>query len=106
MDNSTDTVGGEKLQLSSSMLGAPDRCEPVRCSQLAIEMLTRLAGPDMTMASFALDLSSTAPGAGRAVSLVSRSDKRTRQIAFLSLEATCDGVVVFGARAVFSACRD
>jgi hypothetical protein len=57
------------------------------------------------MNSLALDVASHAIGVGM-VELSAKTDKRTRSIIFVSLEARMGAAMVFSAQGLFSAIRD
>jgi hypothetical protein len=73
----------------------------MRCSQAAIEALSRVAGPEMKLTQIQIDLSSHAIGEN-GIAIRAQIDKRTRSIVFASAEATAGGAIVFRAQALFS----
>ncbi len=91
--------------VAAGYLGAPGASDPVRCSQAAIEVLGRVAGPEFRMTSLTLEVSSQPLVAGE-VSIWAQADKRTRSIVFASAEAWQGGRLVFTAQGLFNLRRE
>jgi hypothetical protein len=101
MTEQIDLAGA--LTVPAGDIGAPGRLDPARCATRAMELLCAAAGETMTLASFSLEMGSVEAVAGDDVAIHVATDKRTRAIAFLSLEGRIGAAVAFTARAVFSA---
>jgi hypothetical protein len=103
MSMADEIVLASAIVLPAADLGAPGPLDPAYCSAWALKALEAAAGDAMRLASFSLEMGSSAVGAGDAITVHVATDKRTHAIAFLSLEARAGAAVAFAARAVFSA---
>ena len=87
--------------VAGASLGGPAGPDASRCAEAAIEVLSRMVGPDMRLTQIQLDVSSRAIGRSE-VTVSAYIDKRTRSIVFASVEARTSGELVFRAQALFS----
>ena len=97
----SDVSAADRTVMAGADLGGPGGPDAARCSKAAIDSLSRIAGPDMRLTQFQLDLSSHAIGEDE-VAITARIDKRTRSIVFASVEARVGDALVFRAQALFS----
>jgi hypothetical protein len=86
--------------IPSASLGGPGLADPHECSIAAIEALSGAVGVGMRLTSMQLEVSAKQVGQG-AVAVRARVDKRTRSIAFASVEAVAGGEMVFRAQGLF-----
>ena len=84
----------------SEVLGGPGLPQPGHCAQHALELLAAAAGPDMRLASLALDVAGLALE-DATVSVTVQIDKRAQSILFASLEARSQGRLVYAAQGLF-----
>ena len=75
--------------------------DPGRCSDMAMEAMSRVAGAGFAMRSLSLEVASHRLGAGE-VSIRAHADKRTQSIVFVSAEAWQGEQLVFSAQGLFS----
>jgi acyl-coenzyme A thioesterase PaaI-like protein len=90
----------EAKAVSAASLGGPGPADPQKCSAAALEALGEAVGAGMRLTSVQLDVSSKTLGSGE-VSVRARVDKRTKSIAFASVEALAGEEMVFRAQALF-----
>ncbi len=84
----------------AAALGA-ESADPAKCSLVAIEALSKVAGAGFAMTSLALDVASHKLDESE-VSIRTHSNKRTRSIVFASAEAWQGDQLVFSAQGLFT----
>lgn len=84
-------------------LGGIGRADPARCANISIALLKQAVGDELALASLSLELGPAELRTGRAVDIRVSIDKRTRAVAFTTVEATTAGEMAFTARGLFAA---
>lgn len=90
----------EVRSVAAAALGAGP-ADPARCSIMAVEAMSQVAGAGFAMTSLSLDVASHRLGGGE-ISIRAQADKRTRSIVFASAEAWQGDRLVFSAQGLFS----
>lgn len=88
-------------QVPAADLGGPCSPDPELCAMAAIAALRDAAGEGFRLTSLSLELASRAIGEGM-VAVAIQTDKRTKAIVFVSVEARIGAAMVFSAQALFS----
>jgi len=89
------------IKVQAATLGGPGAVDPVRCSQAAIDALSRAAGSGLRLTSLALEVTAQCLGHDE-IAMRTKVDKRTRAIVFASMEARAGDTLVFSAQGLFS----
>jgi hypothetical protein len=90
----------ETRTISPDDLGGPGPADATLCSIAAVGILSASVGEAMRLASVQLEVSSKPVGEAPVV-LRTKIDKRTKSIAFASVEALTGDEMVFRAQALF-----
>ncbi|HEV7690259.1 MAG TPA: hypothetical protein VGO52_05530 [Hyphomonadaceae bacterium] len=90
----------EPRTISPDDLGGPGPADATLCSIAALSVLSATVGEAMRLASVQLEVSSKPVGAAPVV-VHTKIDKRTKSIAFASVEALTGDEMVFRAQALF-----
>jgi hypothetical protein len=90
----------EARTISADDLGGPGPADATMCSIAAISVLSAATGDTMRLSSMQLEVSSK-PIGDAGVTVRTKIDKRTRSIAFASVEALTEDEMVFRAQALF-----
>ena len=99
-----DAATADVTTVPAAALGGPGGPDAAKCSVVAIEALSRVAGLNMGVTQMQIDVSSLALGQ-REVAIHARIDKRTKSILFASADAQAGDQMVFRAQALFSTRR-
>lgn len=92
----------EQTTLSGGELGGPGRADPSACALVAVRLLSGAAA-DLPLTSITVEMAAGRLEVGGDVVCEVRIDKRTRTVAFATLEARSGGALLFVARALLAA---
>lgn len=92
----------DTIILDAAEIGGPGRPDPAACAVLAVRLLSEAAAP-LPLSSITVEMASGKLAAGAPLNCTVRIDKKTRTVAFTTLEARCENALVFAARALFTA---